>query len=182
VPAAPLLLLPVHLAFLELVIDPTCSLVFEAEPEAPDVMERPPRPRDGPLLSARSVVIALAQGLGVLASCAAVMLLARGGHPPEGIRALTFTTLVVGVVALSFASRAHRSGPNRVLWAVAGSALALLAVVLAVPAVRELFRFAPVPLADVALAAGAGLASLGWTLVAPRARGRAAGLAAGART
>ena len=62
----PLILLPVHIVFLELIIDPACSIVFESEPEEPDVMQRPPRRAAEPLFDRRTVVLSFLQGLGVL--------------------------------------------------------------------------------------------------------------------
>ncbi len=174
IPALPLLLLPVHLAFLELVIDPTCSLVFEAEEAEPGIMDRPPRPRDQPLLTPASLALALLQGLCALAACIAVLLFARRDHPPEVARALAFTTLVVAIVILVLANRSNtrggrsrRAGSNRALWFIVGATLAMLAVVLFVPSVQSLFLFAPLHVDDFVLAVGAGLASVGWLWLLP---------------
>src|SRR5262249_61355892 len=57
----PMIFGPVHISFLEMVIDPVCSLVFEAEREEDDVMRRPPRGPDEPLFSGPLI------GLGLLA-------------------------------------------------------------------------------------------------------------------
>ncbi|MCJ7444379.1 MAG: HAD-IC family P-type ATPase [Methanotrichaceae archaeon] len=62
----PLVLLPVHIAFLELIIDPACSIVFEAEPEEADVMKRPPRDPKKPIFNRRTVGLSLLQGVAVL--------------------------------------------------------------------------------------------------------------------
>jgi Ca2+-transporting ATPase len=174
VPALPLLLLPVHLAFLELVIDPTCSLVFEAEEADPDIMERPPRPRDQPLLTRANLALALGQGLCALAACVAVLLYARRDHPPDAARALAFTTLVVAILVLMLANRSNlrarrsrRAGANRAVWFVVGGTIAMLVCVLFVPGAQRLFRFAPLHADDLALAVGAGLASLGWLWLLP---------------
>ena len=64
----PVALFPLHIAFLELVIDPACSMVFENEPSEADVMQRPPRDVNTPLFAGRTLLLALLQGLGVLAS------------------------------------------------------------------------------------------------------------------
>src|SRR4029079_8021091 len=76
----PLLSLPVHIAFLELVIDPSCTLIFEAEEAEPDVMRRPPRDPKGRLFSARTIVLSVSQGFGMLAACLGVFLLSRAHH------------------------------------------------------------------------------------------------------
>ncbi len=83
----PLLLLPVHIVFLELIIDPSCSLIFEAEEAEANVMQRPPASPDERLFSLRTVGLAVLQGLSVLAVCLGVFLLARADHSAEAARA-----------------------------------------------------------------------------------------------
>lgn len=68
-PSWPLLLLPVHIVFLELIIDPSCSLIFEAEESESDVMRRLPRNSKEALFARKAVAMALTQGLSVLAVC-----------------------------------------------------------------------------------------------------------------
>jgi Ca2+-transporting ATPase len=92
----PLVLLPVHIVFLELIIDPACSVVFEAEPEEADVMTRPPRRPDAPLFGTRTVGISLLQGLTVLIILLGVFVISlKRGQSEEDARALTFTTLII---------------------------------------------------------------------------------------
>ena len=102
----PLVFFPVHIAFLELIIDPACSIVFEAEREEPDTMKRPPRRPDEPLFGGWNLALSLLQGVGVLLLSMAVfgISLYRGLGEGEA-RALTFATLVVGNIALIFANR-----------------------------------------------------------------------------
>src|SRR5262249_17524503 len=88
-PGWPLLLLPVHIVFLELIIDPSCSLIFEAEEADADIMRRPPRSPAERLFSRRTVALAVLQGLSVLAVCLSIVFLARPGHGPDAARALT---------------------------------------------------------------------------------------------
>jgi len=60
------MLFPMHIAFLELIIDPACSLVFENEEAEADVMQRPPRDTDTQLFGGATLWLALLQGIGVL--------------------------------------------------------------------------------------------------------------------
>jgi Ca2+-transporting ATPase len=84
----PLLLLPIHIVFLELIIDPACSLVFEAEAAEPDVMQRPPRTPTARLFSRQVVGIAVLQGLGALAVCLSIFAFTHELHDANAARAL----------------------------------------------------------------------------------------------
>jgi P-type Ca2+ transporter type 2C len=169
--AWPLVLLPVHIAFLELIIDPACSVVFEAEAEEPGVMSRPPRPVDEPLFSARVLAISVLQGASVLAAVIAVYLVTTlGGHSEADVRGLTFATLVVGNLGLIVVNRSwtrsalrgFATDRNAALGWVLGGASVFLALVMAVPALQELFRFAPFHAVDVAGVIVAGIAGVIW--------------------
>ena len=102
----PILFGPMHIAFLEMVIDPVCSLVFEAETEEDDVMRRPPRPPDEPLFSGALIGWSLLQGTFALVLVSAIFLVAsRRGMPEAEVRALTFFSLVLAIVGLIFVNR-----------------------------------------------------------------------------
>jgi Ca2+-transporting ATPase len=165
----PTVLYPLHIAFLELVIDPACSMVFENEPAEKDVMRRPPRDVTQPLFGGMTLVLALLQGLGALA----VVLLATAwgsAQLTEGsARAFAFAVLVMTNLALIFSNRGRVGAfwaglrvPNRTLWLVAAAALTLLALALYVPWLARLFLFEPLPMAWLAGATGLGLASVLW--------------------
>ena len=145
----PPLLTPVHIAFLELLIDPVCSVVFEAEPEEDDVMQRPPRDPAAPLFSPGLLAWSAAQGLLLLALVAGLYALARLSLPADSARALAFVALVSGNVALILANRSAGGRwftgwlrPNALLWQVLAATAALLAAALAITPLREVFRFA----------------------------------------
>lgn len=168
-PGWPLLLLPVHIVFLELIIDPSCSLIFEAEHAEANVMRRPPRNPHERLFSRATIAVAMLQGLSVLASCIAVFLIARHGHNPLAARALTFTTLVVAFLVIIMMNRSWtRSIVSMVgvrndafRWVVGGTVV-LLAVVLFVPVAQKLLHFAPIHFRDLVLSVGAGLSCVLW--------------------
>ena len=186
---APLLLLPIHIALLHLIIEPACSVVFEAEPEDPTIMRRPPRDPKEPLFGARLVGLSLLQGASVLLIVLAVFLVSlyRWQNESEA-RALTFGTLIVANIGLIFSNRSAdltMTGmlrtPNRALWWVVGSALALLAVVFYVPPVRALFRMATLHGVDVAVCVAAGVLSVAWFDLAKLVSGRRLRAATSAR-
>jgi Ca2+-transporting ATPase len=166
----PLVLLPVHILFLELVIDPACSVVFEAEPEEADVMRRPPRDPQEPLFGSRTLALGLLQGGSVLLIVLAVFLVALyGWHNELDARAICFTTLVVANLGLILANRSWSRTtlstlrtPNPALWWVFGGTLFFLGLALYVPFLRDLLHFSTLHPDDLALCLASGLVSVLW--------------------
>jgi len=166
----PLILGPVHIAFLELIIDPSCSIVFEAEREEAGIMRRRPRSSTESLFQRRFVGMSVLQGAGMLAISLAIFAVAYSrGQGEADARALTFTTLVLMNLALIMTSRSRTLGvwqslhrPNPAMWWVTGSALVLLGMVLYVPWLRSLFHFSTLHPGDIALCLGAGFAGGAW--------------------
>ena len=164
----PLILLPVHIVFLELIIDPACSIVFEAEPEETDVMDRPPRDPREPLFHRRTIWVSLLQGGLALGLDLAVLVLGlHHGYDESHVRTLAFSTLIVMNLGLILANRsATRTAlgslrvRNSALWWVIAGALGVLALSLAWPALRSGFRFAPPSLLDIGVTAAAGVLGL----------------------
>jgi Ca2+-transporting ATPase len=164
----PLILFPVHIAFLEMVVDPVSSIAFEAEPEEGDVMSRPPRDPKSLLFSFPLILWSLLQGTTVLVATAAIFLIAwKRGMPEAEVRSLAFVTLVVGNIALILAGRSFSTSivsafwrPNPVLWIVLGLDAALLSAILSLPTLRVLFRFGPLHPDDLLLCIGVGIATL----------------------
>jgi Ca2+-transporting ATPase len=139
-------------------------LVFEAEEAEADVMQRPPRSPEDRLFSLRTISLAVLQGAIVLAICVGVLLFARASHPTDAARAMTFTTLVVAFLVVILTNRSWERTvvgslrvPNTALWWVVGGTALFLALALTLPTARQLFHFAPLHGADIALAIGAGL-------------------------
>ena len=145
----PLLLAPLHIAFLELVIDPSCSLVFEAEAAATDVMRRPPRRRNEPLLSRAHLWRGLMQGLFIAAGVLALYLgLLHQGASSAMASTSAFVCLVTANAALILPSRNPRTTwrslwqglPPITLWILGLTLLALLGIT-HVPALAQVFQF-----------------------------------------
>jgi P-type Ca2+ transporter type 2C len=164
----PLIFTPVHIAFLEMVIDPVCSIVFEAETEEADVMARKPRDPRSPLFSGPLAGWSLFQGTLAFFLLAAIYIVAlRNGLPEDEVRALTFVSLVFTNLGLIFANRSFSASlltalrrPNVALWWAIGAMAALTAIVLVWPPAEKLFRFGPLHVDDLAICGGAGLVTL----------------------
>ena len=167
----PLVLLPVQIAFLELIIDPACSIVFEAEQTDPAVMNQPPRPTDTTLLDRTSVAIAALQGLSTFVAVAGVYAWAlRADLPEPTVRSLTLTTLVTTNLLLILTNRSWRISTWRtfrerrnptIVWIVALAALVLLTQ-LTIPTVRDAFSLGPITAGQAATAVAAGTVALAW--------------------
>ncbi len=167
----PLVLLPVQIAFLELIIDPACSVVFEAEQTDPEIMDLPPRGLGEPMFDRRVLTIAFLQGASVLAAVFAVYLWTIVSGRSEGVvRALTFATLVIGNLALILVNRSWRLGivrsfierKNRTLAWILGVAGVFLVLLLTVPALRAIFHFDPILPTDWLVVLVAGLIGVAW--------------------
>ncbi len=165
----PLVLTPVHIVFLELIIDPACSIAFEAEPAEANVMERPPRNPNAPLFGMGQIVFSLFEGfVGLMAVLLVFGFSLYRGYGEAEVRTLTFATLVLGMLGLIFVNRSRSQNlwrvlrlPNRAVWWVAGGALTFLAAVIYIPQARAVFRFAELGWADLMVAiSAAGMAVL----------------------
>jgi len=155
----PLVLFPAHVVFLEFLIDPACSIAFEAEPAEPDVMRRPPRKPTARLLAGRSLARAALEGFVALAFTLGVYWTALAASLPEPrTRLLAFTALLVANLSLILFTRSggrrvwrHVVAGNRSLWMIVLAIVAAYAVVVALPALRAPFRMAAPTLADAAI-------------------------------
>ena len=166
----PMMLMPLHIILMELIIDPACSVAFEMEPGERDLMRRPPRSPRQRLFTRRFVLRSLAQGAGAMAAALGVYIGALGtGLGEADVRTLTFSTLIVANLALIFTNRSFIRSilegwhtPNRALSVLTGCTIAVLASVLWVPPLRDLFRLNVPHAVDLIVVAAAGLASLVW--------------------
>ena len=163
----PMLLMPVHILFLQLIIDPACSVVFEAEPLEADAMQARPRPPGARLFDRAVIARGLWQGGGLLLLLLLLFALARWQSGSDDMaRALIFGVLVLCNLALIHANRFwtraswRRGGPvNAAFGWITLATVVLLTIVLFVPAVGRLFVF--VPPAPALLAAGLCVSLLG---------------------
>ena len=168
----PLLLLPIHLVWLELIVHPVSAFVFQAEPPAADIMSRPPRRPDAPMLP-RGLVLRSALSGGVLSAASLAAYWSQWQSIGEAqARGLALIVLITGYQTLVFAerlalpTRATTLMPRtRVFW-VAWSATALtLIAALYVPALSEMFKVEPPSGANAVQALLAGSLSVGWRLM-----------------
>lgn len=173
----PQLLFPMHVVFLELIIDPICAMVFEAEPGGPTAMRRPPRRRDEALFGPVQLWLALLQGLGVLVGVLAIYLWALTRYPQVEARGAAFLALVVGNLVLALADAASSGAPlftarRRIYWIIAGAAGAVLTAVLTIPPLEAVFKVSTPHGGLLFIALAVALVSGGWFGVVRRIKFR----------
>lgn len=156
----PIILGPIHIALLEMVIDPVCALAFEAEPEEADVMRRKPRDPQGALFPRRLLLWSLGQGVLVLGALIALAAWAQSLDAEEA-RSLIFAALVGSVLVLVAINRSFSSAGglprlrrNMPLATISGIALVFFSLLFGVPAIAALFGFASLSLNELIVAAG----------------------------
>ena len=166
----PVLLLPVHIVLLELLIDPACSIVFEAEPPAADIMHRPPRPLHANPFAAGNIGFAMTQGLGI----AAILLVGSAwlqhlGWAEKDIRISIFSALVFALFLLILANRdlmrpalRNLSGNNSLLAPMFAGVGAVLVAVLAIPFLRGVMGFAAIGMPPLLIAGGLVVLCVLW--------------------
>lgn len=148
-PALPLLLMPLHIVFMELIIDPSCSVAFETEQEEEGIMHRPPRSPDIQFFGFRKILGSVLQGFLLLALVMGVYLYTgHEGHSEPEIRAIAFSSLIIGnfILILTNLSRTHSiwktlSEFNRTVFIIIFSALLLLWLVTTLPGLQLVFNF-----------------------------------------
>lgn len=163
----PIALYPVHIVFLELIIDPTCSIIFEAEKAEKDIMEHPPRKLSASLFDTRAIITSLIQGFLILAVCTIVYLWNITFQEEHIARTLCFITLVLCNIGLILTNRSYSrsiiamlSVPNRAFWWVISATLLMLISTISVPFLQDLFEFSPVCLEHLLASILAGIATI----------------------
>lgn len=163
----PLVLAPIHIAFLELVIDPACSIVFEGEATDDEVMRRPPRRSAGPLLTRRQIVLSmLLGGVSTLVVISLYWTALAGGIDTAQARTMAFIALIAANAVLILSSRSLLPGLGRALrdgnrvtyWVLAATLLSLI-IVTWIPTVAGAFAFVPLSWGNWLGAFGIGAAS-----------------------
>jgi len=166
----PIILWPVHIVFLELIIDPACSIIFEAEKEEANVMNRPPRKFDEPFFGGGKILFSCLQGVGILAVTVAVYFVSLYlAYDIKEVRAMAFTTLIVSNIAVILTNRSWTDNifkiiatPNKaVLWVV-GGAVFFLTLILNIPFFLDLFQFDKLSLINIVICIVAGLTTIIW--------------------
>jgi len=138
---------PVHVIFLELIMGPTCSIIYENEPMEPGTMQRPPRKMGASFLSLKQLSISIIQGLMITAGCLGLgYYYMQQGAGETSIRTIIFITLLFCNIFLTFVNRSFTYSvfktlnyKNNLVLIITGITLVFIAALLYLPAVRDLF-------------------------------------------
>lgn len=157
----PLILLPAHIVFLELIVDPTCTLVFQAENNEQALMRKKPLKINDSLLDGFSILRNLITGLVILAITFLIYVLVLNyGISDEKARAITFVSLIMANLALILTTNAwpksllnRRLFKNRTIYLVFAYTALLLLAVFFFPAIRNLFAFEKLTFFEILIAA-----------------------------
>ncbi len=166
----PLILWPVHIVFLELIIDPACSIIFEAEKEETNVMSRPPKDINEPFFGAKKILLSCSQGIGILVISLLVYFVGlKMGYSETGVRTLTFVTLIISNIAVILSNRSWTSNiftilftPNKAVKWVVGGAVFFLLLILNIQFLLNLFQFERISWLELLVCTAAGFSSIIW--------------------
>lgn len=155
----PLVMLPIHIVFMELIVDPACSLVFEMAPAEKTVMNQSPRKLNVPLFSKETILFSLRQGLVALVGVFGAFMFARyQGYSETAVRAITFSTLVfinMGLIFINYSwSKTFLKTfrfYNKTFWLIQIMTLGFLLAALYIPYLQHLFRFSLLGPADLVI-------------------------------
>lgn len=161
---------PIHVIFLELIMGPTCSIFFEREPVESTIMQQHPRLVSSSLFSRPEIILSVVQGVAITAGVLGLYYYFMHQHATlEQTRTLVFTTLIISNIFLTFSNRSFRYSVLRTLRyknnlapIVVLAAAVLLALMLLVPAVRNIFQLAPISLNRFVLCLAVAFVSVMW--------------------
>lgn len=149
IPTLPLLLMPLHIIFMELIIDPVCSIAFESEQEEKNIMKRHPRKPDEQFFGRTKIFASLFQGILLLTMVIAVYLSSvNEGHSGGEVRAIAFTSLIIGNVFLIITNLSKTRSffaiikeKNSAVIVILTIAIVMLILVVSVPILQQIFSF-----------------------------------------
>lgn len=161
---------PVHVIFLELIMGPICSIVYENEPLEKGTMEQPPRKITDTFLNWKELSISIVQGLVIAGGVLfAYQYTVSQGGDEWTTRAMVFSTLIFANVFLSLANRSFTYSiwetltfKNRLFPLVIGLSLVLLLVILYVPLVAEFFKVSALNLGQLGISIGIAALTISW--------------------
>lgn len=166
----PQIFTPVHVIFLELVMGPTCSIVYENEPMEKNTMFRKPRPMTETFLNLKELLVSILQGLAITAGVLFIyQMTVRSGASEELTRSMVFTTLIFSNILLSFCNRSFfyttfetMKNKNNLLIYVTLITLGFLSLMIFLKPVSLFFKLEPLDFLQMLTAFAAAVISVLW--------------------
>lgn len=161
---------PVHVIFLELIMGPTCSIIYENEPMEANSMNEKPRPFSATFFNWKELFTSIVQGLGITAGIIGVYQFAvQNDYSENATRTLVFTTLIIANIFLTLVNRSFyysvirtlRYKNNMITWIILLTLL-MLALMLFVPPLTSFFEFEQLSLPSLMLSSAIGFLSVIW--------------------
>lgn len=166
-----LMLLPLHVVLLEILIDPTCSIVLERQPAERNIMERPPRDPNGKLLNSETLIKGIIQGLVIAAaSFGSYYYILSSTNNADVARSFGLTIIMLAnlfLVQVNSSSQDFaiislaRLAKDKIMWAINIFTIIAIAVILYTP-LSELLRLAPLSALQLLLAVLIAILSVFW--------------------
>lgn len=161
---------PIHIIFFELIMGPTCSIIYENEPAEAQLLQQPPRKRSASIFNWSELWVSILQGLAITAGCLFIYQWGVRHQLLENeIRTLVFTTLIASNIFLTLENRSFQASllqtmryPNRLLFFIIGITISLAAVILFVPPIQVFFGLAKVQSLFLLYCLGAAFISVIW--------------------
>lgn len=161
---------PVHVILLELIMGPTCSIVFENEPMEKDLMFQKPRPFTSTFFNWSELFTSIIQGLAITAGVLTVYQLAvNDGYDEAATRTMVFTALISANIALTFVNRSFIYSifttfkyKNKLVLIIVGITIGITLSLLFVPPFTEFFGFERIGLNQIGTSVGIGILSALW--------------------
>jgi Ca2+-transporting ATPase len=161
---------PVHVIFLELIMGPTCSIIYENEPMEPGTMKLPPRKSGNNFLSLSQLMISILQGLAITAGCLGLGYFYLQQNADESlVRTLIFSTLLFSNVFLTLVNRSFTFSiiktiryKNNLVPMILIATLLFIAAMLYVPFLQQLFRLHSLELKELLICVGIAFCCTFW--------------------
>jgi Ca2+-transporting ATPase len=161
---------PIHIAFLELIMDPTCSIVYENEPIEKNTMNQKPKPFTKSFFSNAEMFQSVLQGLMITVGLLIIYQIAVQNGASEALtRTMVFTGLVTSNIFLTLLNRSFYysiittlSFKNNLVGIIIGLTVLILSLILFIPPIRLFFEFEPLSISQLAISISIGTLSVIW--------------------
>lgn len=160
---------PLHIALIELIIDPTCSIAFENEPAEKNIMKRSPRKINDPILNKKTIFSALLQGLGIFIITFSIYILCLKVMTESQARTFTFSSLTISNLMLIYSNRSQTKSifrlltiPNKILFLIIFTTIIILLSIIYLPFLADILHFSPLTINQLLLSFSGGIACVLW--------------------